>query len=206
MAIFTTLVKSLRDMNYNLGMSDYPIFDENYRKPLNNKILDHYNFYEIGFETAALFKFNLNTTLNEIMPYYNQLYKSALIDFDPLMMADLTEKYLHNSSGNNSGTSNSNSSSDNKNLFQDTPLSPIPSVSLENQKYATNITFNNTSLDDTTTSNSKFDNTEDYIKTITGNIGNHSNSKLLTEFRNTFLNIDMQVINDLRDLFMGLWK
>lgn len=206
MAIFTTLVKSLRDMNYNLGMSDYPIFDENYRKPLNNKILDHYNFYEIGFETAGLFKFNLNTTLNEIMPYYNQLYKSALIEFDPLMMADLTEKYSHNSSGNNSGTSNSNSSSDNKNLFQDTPLSPIPSVSLENQKYATNITFNNTSLEDTTTSNSKFDNTEDYIKTITGNIGNHSNSKLLTEFRNTFLNIDMQVINDLRDLFMGLWK
>lgn len=206
MAIFTTLVKSLRDMDYNLDMSEYPIFDEAYRPILNKKILDHYNFYEIGFETAGLFKFNLNTKLNEIMPYYNQLYKSELLKFDALKPTNIQEKYIHNANGTNTGNSNSNSSSNSKSLFQDTPQSPIPSVSLENQKYATNITFDNNSINDNTTNNTSFNNTEDYIKEIIGNNGSISSSKLLQEFRETFLNIDMQIINDLSDLFMGLWK
>lgn len=47
------------------------------RDELNKKILNHYRFYEIGSETIGRFLYNLETTLNEIMPYYNQLYKSV---------------------------------------------------------------------------------------------------------------------------------
>ena len=46
---------------------------------------------------------------------------------------------------------------------------------------------------------------EDYIESISGKQGSASYSKLLTEFRNTFLNIDMMVIEELSDLFMYLW-
>lgn len=41
-------------------------------------------FREIGFETPQMFNFYINRTLNEIMPYYNQLYETTILDFDPL--------------------------------------------------------------------------------------------------------------------------
>ena len=63
---------------------EYPIFDENYRPTLQKKILKHYYTREIGEETVELFKLRLNTRLNEILPYYNQLYASELIEFNPL--------------------------------------------------------------------------------------------------------------------------
>ena len=31
-------------------------------------------------------------------------------------------------------------------------------------------------------------------------------NKLLEEFRRTFMNIDVQIINELNDLFFGLWE
>lgn len=48
-------------------------------------------------------------------------------------------------------------------------------------------------------------NTEDYLETVQGKNGGASYSKLLMEYRETFLNIDMMVIDNLEDLFMQLW-
>lgn len=45
---------------------------------------------------------------------------------------------------------------------------------------------------------------EDYLEHVYG-YENGSASKLLKEYRETFLNIDMMVINDLEELFMQLW-
>ena len=68
----------------------FPIFDENYRLPLEKKILKHYYTREIGEETVGLWKLRLENKLNEIMPYYNRLYQSELITFNPLYDTDLT--------------------------------------------------------------------------------------------------------------------
>lgn len=68
----------------------YPIFNENYRPVLETKILMHYYTREICEETVGLWKLRLRSRLNEIMPYYNQLYKSELIEFDPLKSDDYT--------------------------------------------------------------------------------------------------------------------
>lgn len=75
-------------------IGDYPIFDENYREVLNRKIVRHYYFWESGFETYARFQFELNRKMNEIMPYYNKLYESELIDIKPFINQDYVEKYL----------------------------------------------------------------------------------------------------------------
>lgn len=82
----------------------YPIFDESYRELLNNKILAHYYTREIGLETVGLWKFALQRKMNEIMPYYNQLYKSALIDFNPMYDTDLTRKYTLKKDDNRNDT------------------------------------------------------------------------------------------------------
>jgi len=74
---------------------DFPIFDENYRKQLEHKIVRHFYLREIGFETAGVFKFYLENKLNEIMPYYNKIYNAYLLDIDPL------SNYRSTKSGNN---------------------------------------------------------------------------------------------------------
>ena len=88
MATYTVLIRTLIENHFDLGLKQYPIFDEKYRETLNGKIIDHYYFREIGFETAGLFRFYLNRTMNEIMPYYNQLYKSELLEFNPFYNVD----------------------------------------------------------------------------------------------------------------------
>lgn len=93
MSVYTVQLKTLIENHFDIGLKDYPIFDENYRNILNEKIINHYLFNEIGMETAELFKFYLNTTMREIMPYYNQLYKSELLEFNPLYDSDLTTVY-----------------------------------------------------------------------------------------------------------------
>lgn len=69
---------------------EFPIFDEEYKSVLERKILKHYYTREISEETVGLWKLRLNTKMNEIMPYYNKLYESELLAFNPLYTVDLT--------------------------------------------------------------------------------------------------------------------
>ena len=71
---------------------NYPIFDEAYRPELEEKILQHYYTQEIGLETVGLWKLKLRTKMREIMPFYNQLYKSELLKFDPFINTDYTDE------------------------------------------------------------------------------------------------------------------
>ena len=68
---------------------DFPIFDETYRILLEQKILRHYYTREICEETYGLWKLRLEDRMALIMPYYNELYKSALIEFNPLYDVDV---------------------------------------------------------------------------------------------------------------------
>lgn len=294
---------------------DFPIFDESYRNVLETKILKHYYTREIGLETVGLWKLKLDTKLNEIMPFYNQLYKSELIEFNPMYDVDLTRDHTLNrseqteqtgtetadatkngtvdttTSVTKTGTSrenidvsenqeteqNSKSDTDIKNTtgstseetatgtkthydkYSETPQGSLQNV--QNDTYLTNArmvndndtqtgkttvsgsdtstgsttadtsttttstsetahtsnttdetssTQNTTSADTekrnaTQTANKELTSLDDYLEHVKGKNGGVSYSAMLNEFRTTFLNIDMQVINELSDLFMNLW-
>lgn len=206
---------------------DFPIFDEAYRGVLEQKILRHYYTREIGFETVALWKLKLNTKMNEIMPYYNQLYKSELIQFNPLYDIDLTRDYKRDTKGENSGennftgreegsaSSNATNESTSWNKFNDTPQGGLQGI--DSDTYLTSATkVTNESEDKTGSTHGTFTRNEgdysnnmtgleDYIEHISGVNGGLSYSKRLKEFRDTFLNIDMEIIKDLKDLFFYLW-
>lgn len=258
---------------------NYPIFDESYRTVLETKILRHYYTREIGLETVGLWKLKLNTKLNEIMPFYNQLYKSELIEFNPLYDVELTRerktegkgtKDTENTesrngknhadasqsssntvtengedkgtvNGTSDGTQNQNTSGNATNMYSDTPQGAI--TDLQGGKYLTNAsvdsatnTFAGASHDSTSQtsentrnnvtntdgssdssndgeyssnmdgySNTTLSNTEDYLEHVIGSNGGESFSKRLNDYRATFINIDMMIINDLEELFFGLW-
>ena len=84
--------------------NDIPFFDEDYRLPLETKILRHYYMREIGQETEEAFIFYLNRDMQEQMPYFNKLYQSELYDFDPLIGENRTVKHTGTSANNRSNT------------------------------------------------------------------------------------------------------
>lgn len=265
---------------------DFPIFDENYRKIIERKILKHYYTREICDETVGLWKLRLDTRLNEIMPYYNQLYKSELLEFNPLYTVNLetkgnrngkedrnknrdnTESLNRDTTSNGSTTdtvvtdanhsvnttgenSNVNKYTDYKkqtreesNAYSDTPQGRLSGVSentyltnytkvgitdgvaddgqvtdsgsSKGNESGTNYSKVNENGSDSRTGNEKeskvgneketenVGTSEDYLEKVVGYTGGNA-SKSLKEYRETFLNIDMQVIRDLEDLFFQLW-
>lgn len=199
MSKYTITVKNLMKNNFNFGLQDYPIFDENYRETLNSNILYYYYEDEIGFETAELFKIYLNRTMQRIMPYYNNLYnlQKELIENGALNNVNLKE--TSNRKVNTASDSKTNSKG--KGLYQDTPQGKISMTEFDDQHYATNLTLNNNDSTDNTKGNSN----EDYVRTIVGNNGNRYPAELLIEVRRNLANIDNLVINELSDLFMGIF-
>ena len=202
MAHYTITIKTLKDNNFDFGLQNYPIFNETYRDTLNNNILNFYYENEIGFETAELFKFYLNNTMQLIMPKYNIMYEKQ----EQALLKIFDNVNLHETSNrNNENSINSEtvSNSNNKVLFQDTPQGQLDFTDLENQKWATNYTMNKSNIGDN--SQSSGESSEDYERTITGNNGNKYNIELLNDIKNNIMNIDMLIINELSDLFMGIF-
>lgn len=243
---------------------DFPIFDENYRSVLEDKILKHYYTREIGAETIGLWKLWLDRRLNEIMPYYNQLYASELIKFNPMYDVDLTtthqksddrkdsvteselkvgnrntdmtshEESTSHSDSNGDTNTDDKTKNDHWEMFSDTPSGALDGV--RDEKYLTTAlhttddkegsnvhSVNSSSSDGTSAGNSSANsdtdysedvnrnrqvgikNIQDYAQHVVGKTAGKSYSKMLSEFRETFLNIDVQIINQLNDLFMTLW-
>ncbi len=173
----------------------FPIFDEAYRSVLCAKILREFYTREISEETVGLWKLRLSQKLNNIMPYYNQLYRSELIEFNPLYDVDVTRTH----SGNRNEESNTNSNGTTYDLYSDTPQNGLSGV--DNEDYLT-------SADKVTTSNSgngKMNTLENYTEHVTGANGGESFVKRLMEFRKSFLNIDQMILRELEPLFFGLW-
>lgn len=256
----------------------YPIFDSSYKSVLETKILKHYYTREIGAETVGLWKLWLNARMNEIMPYYNKLYESELIKFDPMKDYDLTKEGHRKGADNtvNSGTDKTQSQASGNDvvrtegngetatgteyggqdvtnvadaqklnrwdMYSDTPQGDIIAMNNDEYRYLTNArhitedgtgstrnetknygqtvdvngeysdnttetTTHGKKVEATTTHGKTIDatSTEEYLEHISGKISGVSYSKLLEEYRDTLLNIDMLVIRDLGDLFFNLW-
>lgn len=309
----------------------YEIFDEDYRIPLEKKILEAYYTKEIAHETVGLWKLKLQTKMRQIMPYYNQMYKSTLLEFNPLYDVNISNERtvtnvgdkktegttlngtikketgtIGNSETNTNsgtiknggtvrdsgtvkdtgtvkdentvtnnltdattikGTNEKNVDVVNKDAFSDTPQGAL--VDVDANKYLTNyrkidnsneekgkvdqtdttkktgtidndntrtnnlVTTNDlTKTSDLTQTNNlvnthngtitnnlttdtdntvdinmldKMTNTETYIDKVVGKRSGGSYSDMLLKFRETFLNIDMMVIDELSELFFTLW-
>lgn len=216
------------DERLHLSARYYPIFDESYRARLNEKIVAHYALREIGVETPQMFVFYLGRTMREQMDYYNQLYLSAQRKFDPFVTSDIRQEMdstsTNESSGKSSGTqsneSTANSTSDTKaDNSSMTFNSEFPQTRIDDfrqfatsasQTDSTGNTHTSTSQDSTAAASSQ-SNTDYARSSDKGNSVSHtlgtsgSQSQLLTDWRNTMLNIDMMVIGSLEDLFMGVW-
>ena len=182
---------------------DYPIFDEKYRGVLETKILKHYYTREIGLETVGLWLHKLDVKMNEIMPYYNQLYKSCLLEFNPFYNTDFTTKRDIKTNEKGNSKDETNTKTKEWELYSDTPQGSVKN--LENETYLTNATKNTGDGNTLNKGETNVDNVQDYLETVKGKVGGENYSSLLEQYRKTFLNIDMMIIDELSDLFMNIW-
>lgn len=174
---------------------DFPVYEESYRNVLCTKILKHFYLREIGGETYGQWKMWLNTRLNEIMPYYNMLYKQWGEDFD--IFANTNLKTSRNIEHDDTTTGENTQNDLEK--YSDTPQGSL--TGLENDEYLTSASAKKTETD----LNQKFTSTEDYIETIKGKNGGDTYLELFIKYKNEMLNIDTMILNDLDDLFIQLW-
>lgn len=211
MATFTMELREVLDRTDNIGLNEYPIFDESYREGLNKKIVDHFYYREIGQETVDMFIHFLRRKMNEIMPLYNQLYKSEALALDPFLTFRTTStttsegtsqtESTAQSEGTNAGTTDSTSR---------TVSSELPQVRLSgDEDYATSaadaVSHVEATGATTGTETATQAGTQAGEATTTAEGFSGPLSRLLLEYRQTFLNIDMMVIEELEPLFMQLW-
>lgn len=213
MSKYTVQLGDLLASGYDIGLDEYPIFDEGYRAALNEKIKTHYHMREIGFETPGQFKLYINMTMNEIMPYYNQLYRSSLLSFDPLADYHMNESGTRDSSGTGSNTGSTADRSeqldDTLTVDSDTPQGLLSVDNIKANTYASRAarqdnTISRTGQTDVTSESatSAFDN---YTRNAVGKTGGKNYSEMLQDFRATFINIDLKIIQELVTCFMGIY-
>lgn len=259
---------------------DFPIWEESYRATLERKIIMHYLRKEICCETPEMWKIFLNERLNLIMPYYNQLYKTTVLEYDILNDVDWTEVFSESTNSKDDYTHKRNASDDitisrtgnetvnstakdnvtetetrketdntdgTINNDQTTKLlgSDLPQANYNGVDYGTTLQEGTNSSDsketlnvtkdangnktnvadrssndkkdssttgsdnrtssDNITDNRLVDGSRDNTRSRKGLTGNKSRSELIQEFRNAIVNIDLLIINELRDLFMLIY-
>ena len=165
---------------------------------LAKKIVDHYFMREIGFETPALFRHYVKVTMNEIMEQKLPLIYSASIEYNPLINVDYSETFQRRIDNTSSGSDSSSGLTINSN----TPQGQISKAEILTGKYASN-----TQGGESTATNSQTGATEEgSTKTVKGNSGVSATAqKMIQQYRDNIIAIDKDIINDLNDLFMGLY-
>lgn len=210
-------IETVLDNSWDKIFSDFPIFDENYRAELCKKILRHYYTREICCETLGRWKLFLSDKMKNIMPYYNQLYQSELLTIQPLVSVNRSvthdgsksETKTTSRNGTNTTNSRTDGSTDTWSYYSDTPQGGI--AGLDTNDYLTNATHNigtdgtSSTLNGTTsdTETGTGNGSDSYVDKVLGYEGNQS--EMLLKFRETFLNIDMMIINELKDLFFTIY-
>lgn len=74
---FNMTLQDVIDYGYDIGLDDYPIWDETKREWLNQRIIDHFMLREIGAETPTLFIKWLNRLMNENMIWINTIFEAT---------------------------------------------------------------------------------------------------------------------------------
>lgn len=212
----------------NNAMSTYPLYETDpdavrqygtayavpTRAELNGKILSYYRYNEIGFETVGRWLFELETALNEIMPYYNQLFYSADQDFNPIYNVDY-KKIINGVTNNTSNTTSSGSDTSStteygKGVNSKTPadLLSISNEDIDDVNYADDASWSKNSgsgsTSSTASSNNSSNGSNSTIESTKGNFGVTSAQDLIIKYRDCILNIEQQIINDprIKELFM----
>lgn len=207
---------------------DFPFYVENEKIKVEfEKYLCYSYFNEsIGFETPDAWKFAFKQKMLEIIPYYKELYRTTLFEYEPLINRVYTssdtvdERNITDftSNGNTSGKREDSSSgkgsstSDSQNITSDTPQ-----INFSQNDYASGMTRgqNKNSVEnsdkktssDSGTSSTVSKNIDDKNRTLKHEERGFSGSyqEEIKKIRENILNINKMICDECYDLFMLIY-
>lgn len=221
----TVELGELVDNGVDIWAFNYPTYYKGEEKAVfEQKVIDHYRFRQIGQETPARWLHYFRTRMREIMPYYIQLYESqALMQSidDPFGNVDIVETFEQTTTGKATTEDNANSTTTsesthvanngNTRKFSNTPQGNLGNL----DSYLTEATVEDINADEAdtaevygdTAATGRTDTEGKTAHTLTrkGNQGVNTYAHDMKELRETFLNIDMQIIRELNDLFLCVY-
>lgn len=222
MSIFTMSLAEVIELHGrdNIGLDTYPVISETYRTRINELVIDQYLNREIGQETFSLFRHAMRRKMSQIMPTYNELYQTKTLIVDPLRTVDLQTLTITDASeeassdsdthGVSSGDTTVTSGSVSRQVGSDTPQVFLS----DNGNYASSANDGNSQATAETQASETATNSTDVETSrtshdvmdskTTGFQG--SQAELVMAFRQTIINIDMMIVNELSSLFMGIWN
>ena len=172
------------------------------REDINQKLLNHYKYREIGFETVGRFIDELEIAMKEIMPFYNQLMFTQDQDFNIIYNVDykrITETLREGQNSGNVDTSGSSETDsetrdtnrlsatvnhDSKNVQSQTPQSElsITAENIDNVSYADEVRWSKDKNNDTSeSSGTTSGNSSNTISQNTESSGSHTESENIEE-------------------------
>lgn len=158
---------------------------------LADLIIDHYYMREIGLETPALFKLKAKVAMREIMEEKAPMIWTASLGINPF------EEFEVNTSSDTSGGSSVNNSGDSLNIHSNTPQGRVSKTEILNGDYASDTDANE--------NNSQSKTNEESHNTTKSTGRNRSQVLLAREYRENIVMINREIVNDLADLFMGIY-
>ena len=220
MSKYTVTLRQIIQSGFDIGLKDYPIYNEEHRETLNNMIINHYLMSEIGQETPELFKIYLNNTMNEIMPRYNLMYK-ALDEYyaQQSLLGNIDLTTTETISGTNNQTNSGTDTVKNyinqsgKNIRMDTPQGELALQDIDAQTvYATEASLskaiaNGDDNKTVTEHGAIIDSTNSQTRTnhVHGNNGGKYSLDIINQMNDSIYNVDEQIIKELQPLFFGLY-
>lgn len=214
LAKYTEVLKNIIDNEHakpliDKALSTYPLYtnEKAYdliptREELNTKLLNHYKYREIGFETVGRFLDELEITMCEIMPYYNERFKTVVTMAElpnPFDNVDVIETYDEertntttgnaSTTGNNTSTAKGTSTNNNEVITKDIGLVTTgvdehnKTIHVDTPQSQLSITGKN--IDSLTYAESGDWNAKDGTTTVENNSTNTSTAKGSTEDTNT---------------------
>lgn len=229
----TLELRDIVENGTNIWDFEYPSFytgDD--KKAFEQKVIDHYYFRQIGQETTGRFLHYFRSRIREIMPYYIRMYESVKLMDDlenPFDNVDVVETFEEETTGQASGQSSGSASgtqsstqTDDKTAtegkahrFSNTPQGSISNLdnymteasrddNTSTEKVSESASGNSSS-ESSGTSSSESSGTTKHTLTRKGNQGVNTYAHDIMEYRKSLIDVDMMIINNLQDLFLGVY-
>lgn len=195
-----------------LALSDYQIFDEDYRPHLNDMLIEHYLMREIGDETVYGFCRQLRNRMRESAPIFNGLYHSCKMKYDPV--STMGYEIVTESSSSDSRESTSESSQ--KSRADNTADSQTRNLEMPNTRLVDDRDYASSGANTKSGSTAEQDSSGTGSDHSTGSGSSTSASRgagyqgdpnrLVAEYRQNLISVDAAVMKMVEPCFMMLWQ
>lgn len=207
MAQVTVELRNLLKTDFELFDFEYNFDDKEFKKELEQAVIDYYYFYEIC-DTPDRFKHYFKSRWLRMIGGINELYNTTLLDYNILSNYSITEAMdqlavnTQESSTSSDSTGNTKLSSDSTNKTSDYPQQPIAGgdyLAEENKTIVDSSSTDSTKSTEKTTRQDE--NNTTYRKTIEGITGT-SYPELIAKHRENIINIKQMVIDEMKPCFI----